>query len=46
MMCPPPKKEKRTEKRLVEGVETEVEVEVEVDQPIKRLFLFPPSCRA
>ncbi|KAF8229689.1 hypothetical protein L208DRAFT_1424024 [Tricholoma matsutake] len=45
VMSLPPKKEKRTEKRLVEGVETEVEVEVEVDAPLKRLFLFPPSSR-
>jgi len=36
-------KEKRLEKRIVDG--REVEVEVEVEQPLKRLFLFPPSLR-
>ncbi|KAI1790195.1 hypothetical protein LXA43DRAFT_891550 [Ganoderma leucocontextum] len=35
-----PKKEKRMERRLVDGVEREVEVEVLVEEPIKRLFLF------
>ena len=35
-----PKKEKRIERRLVDGVEQDVEVEVEVEEPIKRLFLF------
>jgi hypothetical protein len=44
-MRPPPLKEKLIEKQLVDGVETEVEVEVIVDEPIKRLFLFPPSTR-
>jgi hypothetical protein len=38
----PPKKEKRVEKRFVDGVETAVEVEVELPMPpMKRLFLFP-----
>ncbi|KAH7912556.1 hypothetical protein BJ138DRAFT_1004241 [Hygrophoropsis aurantiaca] len=36
----PSKKEKRLEKRLVDGKEQEVEIEVEVVQPLKRLFLF------
>ncbi|KAI0731931.1 hypothetical protein C8Q72DRAFT_775253 [Fomitopsis betulina] len=36
-----PKKEKRIERRVVEGKEQDVEVEVEVHQPLKRLFLFP-----
>lgn len=36
-----PKKEKRIERRVVDGKEQEVEVEVEVHQPLKRLFLFP-----
>jgi hypothetical protein len=36
----PPKKEKRIERQIVNGVETEVEVEVEVVAPRKRLFLF------
>ena len=44
-MCPPPKKEKRVEKQMVDGVEKDVEVEVTVEQPLKRLFLFPPSNR-
>ena len=44
-MSPPPQKERRTEVQLVDGVKTEVEVEVEVAQPMKRLFLFPPSCQ-
>ena len=35
-----PKKEKRIERKVVDGVEQDVEVEVEVTQPIKRLFLF------
>ncbi|KAM5535015.1 hypothetical protein V8D89_011388, partial [Ganoderma adspersum] len=35
-----PKKEKRIERRLVDGVERDVEVEVLVEEPIKRLFLF------
>ncbi|TBU29965.1 hypothetical protein BD311DRAFT_660132 [Dichomitus squalens] len=35
-----PKKEKRIERRVVDGVEQDVEVEVEVEEPIKRLFLF------
>lgn len=34
----PPKKEKRVEFRLVDGVKCKIEVEVE--EPIKRLFLF------
>ena len=33
-------KEKRIERRLVDGVEGNVEVEVLVEEPIKRLFLF------
>lgn len=38
----PPKKEKRVEKRFVNGVEKEVVVEVELPPaPLKRLFLFP-----
>jgi len=38
----PPKKEKRMERRFVDGVEKDVEVEVELPMPpIKRLFLFP-----
>ena len=37
----PPKKEKRVEKKGVDGVEVDVEVEVEVVEPMKRLFLFP-----
>ena len=36
-----PKKEKRIERRVVDGKEQDVEVEVEVHQPLKRLFLFP-----
>ncbi|KZT73891.1 hypothetical protein DAEQUDRAFT_761842 [Daedalea quercina L-15889] len=36
-----PKKEKRIERRTVNGKEQEVEVEVEVHEPLKRLFLFP-----
>ena len=35
-----PKKEKRIERRVIDGVERDVEVEVLVEQPIKRLFLF------
>ncbi|KAG0701394.1 hypothetical protein DFH29DRAFT_1000250 [Suillus ampliporus] len=41
VMMPPAKKEKRIERRMVDGVVREVEVEVEVVQPLKRLFLFP-----
>lgn len=37
----PPRKEKRLERQIVDGVEVDVEVEVEVVQPFKRLFLFP-----
>ncbi|TCD62878.1 hypothetical protein EIP91_006261 [Steccherinum ochraceum] len=37
----PPKKEKRLERRVVDGKEVEVEVEVEVHPERKRLFLFP-----
>jgi len=38
----PPKKEKRVERRFVDGVEKEVEIEVELPPaPLKRLFLFP-----
>jgi hypothetical protein len=37
----PPKKEKRIQKQIVNGVEVEVEVEVEIVEPMKRLFLFP-----
>lgn len=37
----PPKKEKRIERRVIDGEERDVEVEVEVVQPLKRLFLFP-----
>ena len=37
----PPKKEKRMEKRVVDGKEVEVEVEFEVFPERKRLFLFP-----
>ncbi|KAF8073778.1 hypothetical protein FPV67DRAFT_1479242 [Lyophyllum atratum] len=33
--------EKRTVRRVVDGVETDVEVEVEVEEKLKRLFLFP-----
>ncbi|KAH9841460.1 uncharacterized protein C8Q71DRAFT_330608 [Rhodofomes roseus] len=36
-----PKKEKRIERKIVDGREQDVEVEVEVHQPLKRLFLFP-----
>jgi hypothetical protein len=36
----PPKKEKRIEMQVVNGVEKEVEVEVEIIPPRKRLFLF------
>ncbi|KAH9936196.1 uncharacterized protein B0H18DRAFT_867917, partial [Fomitopsis serialis] len=36
-----PKKEKRVERRIIDGEEQDVEVEVEVHQPLKRLFLFP-----
>jgi hypothetical protein len=36
----PPKKEKRIEKRIVDGEEVDIEVEVEVFAPLKRLFLF------
>ncbi|KAH7921766.1 hypothetical protein BV22DRAFT_1018699 [Leucogyrophana mollusca] len=39
-MASPPKREKRMEKRIVDGKEKEVEVEVEIVQPLKRLFLF------
>ena len=35
------KKEKRIERRVVDGVEQDVEVEVEIVAPLKRLFLFP-----
>lgn len=35
------KKEKRIERRIVNGQEREVEVEVEVAPERKRLFLFP-----
>ncbi|KAI0754848.1 hypothetical protein C8Q80DRAFT_1093306 [Daedaleopsis nitida] len=35
-----PKKERRVERKVVDGVEHEVEVEVLVEEPIKRLFLF------
>jgi len=38
----PPKKEKRIEQRVINGVEQDVEVEVELPPtPLKRLFLFP-----
>ena len=38
----PPKKERRVEKRFVDGIEKDVEVEVELPMsPMKRLFLFP-----
>ncbi|KAH9949843.1 hypothetical protein B0H21DRAFT_70272 [Amylocystis lapponica] len=37
----PPKKEKRIERRIVDGEERDVEVEVEIVKPLKRLFLFP-----
>jgi len=37
----PPKKEKRVQKKMVDGVEVDYEVEVEVVEPMKRLFLFP-----
>jgi len=37
----PPKKEKRVEKQVVDGLVVDVEVEVEIVQPMKRLFLFP-----
>jgi hypothetical protein len=40
-MRPPPKKEKRVEKRVVDGHSVDVEVEVEVVEPMKCLFLFP-----
>ena len=36
----PPMKEKRIEKRIVDGQTVDVEVEVEIEQPLKRLFLF------
>ncbi len=39
-----PKKEKRIERRLVDGVECNVEVEVLIEEPIKRLFLFRGAC--
>lgn len=35
-----PRREKRIERRVVDGVERDVEVVVEVVQPLKRLFLF------
>ncbi|EGN98340.1 hypothetical protein SERLA73DRAFT_161157 [Serpula lacrymans var. lacrymans S7.3] len=41
VMMPPPKKEKRIEKRVVDGEEKDIEVEIEIHQPLKRLFLFP-----
>ncbi|RDB17853.1 hypothetical protein Hypma_000847 [Hypsizygus marmoreus] len=34
------KKEKRIEKKVVDGKEVEVEVEIEVEEKLKRLFLF------
>lgn len=37
----PPQKEKRMEKRVVDGKLVEVEVEVEIVPERKRLFLFP-----
>ncbi|TFY82918.1 hypothetical protein EWM64_g1084 [Hericium alpestre] len=37
----PKRKEKRFEKRLVDGVQQVVEIEVEVEPQMKRLFLFP-----
>jgi len=40
VMMPPPKKEKRVERRIVDGHLEEVEIEVEIVQPLKRLFLF------
>ncbi|KAM6494233.1 hypothetical protein JOM56_010594 [Amanita muscaria] len=45
IMPVPAKKEKKMEKHIVDGQEVVVEVEVEVEQPLKRLFLFPPSLR-
>ncbi|PPQ81460.1 hypothetical protein CVT24_001449 [Panaeolus cyanescens] len=41
----PPKKIKKTERQLIDGVEQDVEVEVEVYEERKRLFLFAPSTR-
>ncbi len=37
----PPKREKRIERRMVDGVERDVVVEVMVVPERKRLFLFP-----